>query len=127
MADRLNLTSIDGGLATAESRFDEVDRRIEDLHARIAGCRQTILLSRAAVALGAAAMLAAFLFYAWRTPPVILTSIAAMIGGVVWGGASGSTREGLIAELAEAEADKAQMIDEVAARNGWRDLTPTVH
>ena len=112
---------------TTESQFDELDQRIEDLHAKIAGCRQTILLSRAAVGLGAAAMLAAFLLYAWRTPPVILTSIAAMVGGVVWGGASGSTREGYASDLVDAEAEKARMIDEIAARNGWRDLTPTVH
>ena len=110
-----------------ETRFDDLDARIEDLHAKIAGCRQTIVVSRAAVGLGALALLAAVLLYAWRTPPVILAAIAAMVGGVVWGGASGASREGFMAELADAEAEKARLIDEVAARNGWRDLTPTVH
>ena len=126
MADRLSLHAIEGGRAD-ESPFDAIDRDIEELHAKITGCRQTILLARAIIALGALAMLASFFFYAWRTPPVILASIAAMIGGVVWGGASGATREGLAADLAQAEAEKARLIDDVAQRNGWRDLTPTVH
>ena len=112
---------------TIDSRFDDLDQKIDDLADRIAGCTQTIVISRAAIGLGAVALLAALLFYAYRTPPVILASLAAMIGGTVWGGSSGATRDGLKADLTAAEDEKARLIDEVADRNGWRDLTPTVH
>ncbi len=63
----------------------------------------------------------------YRTAPVILGAVTAMIGGTVWSGASRSSREEVRGRLAAAEDVKSKLIDEVAARNGWRDLTPTVH
>ncbi len=110
-----------------DAQLDEVERRIENLRDALEGCRQAILLSRAAAWLGIVAL--AFVFTvagSYRTAPVVFGALTAIIGGTVWSGASRSSRDEAGTSLAAAEARKAALIDEVAARNGWRDLTPSV-
>ena len=50
-----------------------------------------------------------------------------IIGGTVWLGASRTSLEETRDQLATLEATKNRMIDRVAAANGWRDMTSTVH
>ena len=50
---------------------------------------------------------------------IFIAALTAMIGGTVWAGASRTSGEELDARLAEAEARKAALFDEVARRNGW--------
>ena len=111
-----------------EAEFDTIDRQIEALHERLESCRQAMALSRAAVVVSLVT-LALVLTVAgnWRTPAVVFSAIAAAIGGTVWLGASRTSRDENAEKLAALDRTKARMIDEVAARNGWRDLTPTVH
>ena len=108
--------------------FETIDRHIEDLQAKIENCRQAMILSRAAI-FGAAALLALVLIVvtSYRTPTVVFSAVATMIGGVVWLGASKSSLQDAHDELATLDATKNRMIDQVAADNGWRDITPTVH
>jgi hypothetical protein len=87
-----------------------------------------MVVSRAAIYAGGAVLsLVLTVAPAYRTPTAVIGAITAVIGGTVWLGANGSSRAEAQAELAAAEAIKTQMFDEVAARNGWRELTPTVH
>ena len=108
--------------------FDAIDRQIEELQAKLDGCRQAMTLSRAAIA-GAALVIALVLTIAgsYRTPTVVFSAFAMMIGGTVWLGASRTSLEETRDQLATLEATKNRMIDRVAAANGWRDMTSTVH
>lgn len=113
---------------TSDTGFDDIDRQIENLLEHQERCRKAMLASKLAM-LGAFATLAIVLTVAggWRTPPVVFGAIAAMIGGLVWLGASKSSNDEIADELATLDAHKSEMIDRVAERNGWRDMTPTVH
>ena len=111
-----------------DALLDEVERRIEALRDTLEGCRQAILLSRAAAWLGIASLALVFTVAgSYRTAPVVFGALTAIIGGTVWSGASRSSRDEAKTSLAAAEARRAALIDGVSARNGWRDLTPSVH
>ena len=113
---------------TTPSEFEAIDRQIEDLQDKVDGCRQAMMLSRAAI-VGAAVAFVLVLTVAgsYRTPTVVFSAIAAMIGGTVWFGANTSSLREAEDALRALDAIKNRMIDQVAADNGWRDLTPTVH
>ena len=108
--------------------FDAIDRQIEELQAKLDGCRQAMTLSRVAIG-GAVLVIALVLTVAgsYRTPTVVFSAIASMIGGTVWYGASRSSLEEAREQMTTLEATKNRMIDRVAAENGWRDMTTTVH
>ncbi len=111
-----------------DAQLDALDQRIEELREVLEGCRRAILVSRAAVLLGIAALALVFtLAGPYRTATVVFGAMTAVVGGTVWSGASRSSRDEARAALDAAEARKSRMIDEVAARNGWRDPTPSVH
>ena len=112
----------------SETEFDGIDGQIEALQDRLEGCRQAMALSRAAIVVSILTIgLVLTVAGNWRTPAVVFSAIAAAIGGTVWLGASRSSRDETAEKLAALDRAKARMIDEVAARNGWRDLTPTLH
>lgn len=112
----------------SETEFDAIDGQIEALQERLDGCRQAMALSRAVVVVSLLALaLVLTMAGAWRTPAVVFSAIAGAIGGTVWLGASRTSRDEAAAALTALDLTKARMIDEVAARNGWRDLTPTLH
>ena len=108
--------------------FETIDRQIEEMQARLDGCRQAMTLSRAGI-IGAIVILTAVLTIAgsYRTPIVVFSAFAMMIGGTVWLGASKTSMQEVQDQLATLEATKNRMIDRVAAENGWRDMTTTVH
>ena len=108
--------------------FDEIDQQIEELQAKLDGCRQAMVLSRAAIVVaGSVIALVSTFVGSYRTPMVVFSAFAAMIGGTVWLGASKTSLEEARDRLATLEATKNRMIDRVAAENGWRDMTSTVH
>ena len=110
-----------------QAAFDSLDEQIADLVDARVRCRKAIMVSRAAVAAGALTLAMSLPFATLRAPMIAFAALTAVIGGMVWAGASKSSGEDLDASLAEAEARKAALFDEIARRNGWRDLTPTVH
>ncbi len=108
--------------------FEAIDRRIEARQERLESCRQGMALSRAAVAVSLGVLvLVLTLATSYRTPTVVFSAFAALVGGTVWLGASRTSLRETLDELADLDAEKSRMIDRVAARNGWRDMTPTVH
>ena len=110
------------------AEFEAIDRRIEALQDRLADCRQGMALSRAAIVVSVVVLaLVMTVATSYRTPVVVFSAFAALIGGTVWLGASRTSLGEATDELASLDAVKNRMIDEVAVRNGWRDLTPTVH
>ena len=111
-----------------EARFEEIDRQIEALHERLDSCRQALVLSRAAIWIGGIVLvLVLTVAGSYRTPAIVFGAITAVLGGTVWFGANTSSRGDVEDEIAAAEARKARLFDEVAARNGWVDMTPSVH
>ena len=110
-----------------DGAFEAIDIEIADLVEARAGCRRAIVASRAAMIGGALALALSLPFAALRTPTIAIAALTAMIGGLVWAGASQSSGEELDARLTEADARKAALIDRIGAANGWRDLTPTIH
>lgn len=112
----------------SDANFETIDRQIERLQEQLEVCRQAMALSRAAVIVAVLTLvLVSTVAGSWRTPAVVFSAIAAAIGGTVWLGASRTSRDETVEKLAALDRTKSRMIDEVAARNGWRDLTPTVH
>lgn len=108
--------------------FDDIDRRLEDVQAKLDTCRQAELLSRAAVIAGLGVLCLVLTFAtSYRTPTIVFGSLTAVIGGLVWLGANRSSRQEAEDERDALERKKAGLIDQVAVRNGWRDMTPTVH
>ncbi len=112
----------------ADTRFEEIEQQIEALHERLDSCRQAIALSRAAIYAGGVILLLVLTVAgSYRTPVIVFGAITALLGGTVWFGANTSTRADVEGRLADAEALKARLFDDVAARNGWSEMTPTVH
>jgi hypothetical protein len=95
---------------------DEIERleaQIEAINSRLESCRKFILVSRIAVAAGAA-LLAAVLFGAVSFDPrLLLAAITAIISGIVVGGSNSSTGKEAAAELAEVERDRAALIGDL--------------
>jgi hypothetical protein len=92
---------------------DEIERleaRIEELAARIEGCRKYILAGRIAAA-GGGLVLIALLFGAIRFDPteMALAMAALLVGIVVWG-SNDSTAKEAAGELAVAEANRKTLI-----------------
>ena len=108
--------------------FDTIDAEIEVLHDRIESCRKAMTVSRAAIVASFVTLcIVMTIAEGWRTPMVVFSAIAGLMGGIVWLGASRTTHDEAREALASLDLTRSRMIDEVAARNGWRDLTPTVH
>jgi hypothetical protein len=113
---------------TIAAELDAIETQIEDLQHELESCRKAMLVSRIAI-VGGALVLAAVLTVAgaYRTPAIVFSAFAATIGGIIWLGASKSSSDEKRDALATLDAAKNRMIDRVAAENGWRDMTPTVH
>ncbi len=112
---------------TASIDFETIDRQIEELQREMEGCQQAMTLSRAVIYVAALTFLLVLTVATpFRTPIVVFSTIAAMMGGTVWLGANKSTLQEAAAHLAALDAVKNKMIDRVASANGWCDLTPTI-
>jgi hypothetical protein len=99
-----------------EERHREIERleaEIEDVAGRLESCRKFILAARIAVVAGAVALVA-LLFGAIRFDPTVMAgAAAALLGGIVVYGSNSSTAKEAVAELAEAEAERATLIDAI--------------
>jgi len=98
------------GLSTEISRLEE---RIEELAGTIEGCRKYILFSKIAMAAGAAWWLAFLTGFVWFDPAWMIGSLAAIIGGIVVLGSNDRTMQEAQAEMAEAEAERAELIGSI--------------
>ncbi len=101
---------------TPHDTIERLEARIEALEAKIESCRKFEAASRFALALGGA-LFAALLFRVMTFDPLPFTAaLAASLGGIVMLGSNGSTRKLAEAELADAEAERAELIGEIELR-----------
>jgi hypothetical protein len=117
------MNEISDAAADPHAEIERLEARIEELAARIENCRKFQLAARVAVALGGA-WLVAIVIGAVRSDPLALTAaIAAVLGGIVLAGSNGSTAKEASAQLAEAEAGRAALIDMIGLRTVGEQAT----
>src|SRR5579864_42073 len=93
-----------------------LEAQIEALAARIESCRKFILAARIAVA-GSGILLVALLLGAIRFDlQLMMLAMAALLGGIVVWGSSGSTAKEAENELAAAEANRKALIGVIDLR-----------
>lgn len=111
-----------------EAQFEEIDRQIDALVRRAESCRKAMILSRAVILIGTLFLVLMFFATARSyTPALSIIAFAAIIGGTVWLGSNRTTRDETVGELNDLAKQKEKLFDEVAVRNGWRDLTAVRH
>jgi hypothetical protein len=90
--------------------IERLEEKIEQLAARVENCRKFMLASRIAI-VGGAVVLAALLFGVIRFDPTMMAgAAAALLGGIVMFGSNSSTAKEAAAEMAAAEAARADLI-----------------
>ena len=95
------------------SRFEE---RLEELAEVAERCRKFILVSKAAIAGGAALLLVAMLGLLGASPVAALGSIAMMLGGIVSLGSNVSTLRQTEEAIGAAEVLRSDMISRIGLR-----------
>ena len=102
--------------ADPREEIAQLEERIEALEARLDNCRKFAAASRFAMVLGGG-LLAGLIFGIIPFDPLTMTgAMAAGLGGVVTLGSNNSTAKEAAAELAEAEADRAELIGRIELR-----------
>jgi hypothetical protein len=98
---------------------DEIARleaQIDELAERIERCRKIILAAQIAIALGAIGLLALLLGLLRFDPVVMMAAVIAFIGGIVVFGTNSSTAKQMAASVAQAERQRAALIDQLDLR-----------
>jgi hypothetical protein len=105
-------------LTTTDPRdeIEHLEARIEQLAAKIEGCRKFALAARVAMALGGV-VLAAMLLRAFAPDPTaLIAAIGALLGGIVLLGSNATTAREAADQLREAEAERAALIGSIGLR-----------
>jgi hypothetical protein len=90
-----------------------LEERIEELSLKLEGCRKFALAGQCAMALGAV-ILGGLLFRVIPFDPLAMTSsIVALLGGIVMSGSNKSTANETAAALAQAEAEREELIGSI--------------
>jgi hypothetical protein len=98
----------------AHSRVLAIECRIEELSAYVEQCRKAMQMSRGAIVAGALVFVGSAIgLLGSPSAAAVIGSFAAMIGGIVWLGASKSSGEEARAGLQRAQAELAQAIDDL--------------
>ena len=103
----------DGDLRDQISR---IETDIEELAKTLDGCRKAILLSKVAIAAGGIWVLAYLLGVIRFDPVTMISSIAAVIGGVVIFGSNSSTSKQTAKAIKAAETHRGELIDMIDPR-----------
>ncbi len=93
------------------ARIDNLERRAAGLAQTIETCRKAMLIAKAVMTLGAAAFAADLLGLLRLAPALTLSSIGAVIGGIVVFGSHHSTRLEAEAQLRALEQERGGLID----------------
>lgn len=100
----------------ARDEIARLEQRIDQLAAQIENCRKFSLMSRAALLVGGIVLLAIMLGAIPSNPTAIGAAIVAVLGGIVVLGSNDSTAKSAKAEMAAAEAYRAQLIGTISLR-----------
>jgi hypothetical protein len=103
----------DGDLAEQISRLED---EIERFSKTIEWCRKIILLSKAAIPIGAILLVAMLLGAVSFDPIGMIVSVAAVIGGIVLFGSNRSTLQQTMAAMQEAEMHRRELIGRINLR-----------
>ena len=93
-----------------------IEARLEELAEAAERCRKIILVSKAAIAIGAALLLVTILGLFGAGEVAALGSIAALLGGTVSLGSNVSTLRQTLAAMSAAEALRSELIDGIDLR-----------
>ena len=93
-----------------------LEEHIEELSAKIENCRKFMAASRTAIALGAIVLVALVIGAVQFDPMVLSAAIAAVLGGIVVLGSNRSTAKEAAAQIAAAEAARAELIGRIELR-----------
>ena len=100
----------------SREQIRRLEDRIEELAEAMERCRKIALISKVAIAIGGASILAMLIGAIRLDAMVMLGAIAAGIGGIVMAGSNRSTAQETAAALQAAEADRARLIGEIDLR-----------
>jgi hypothetical protein len=93
-----------------------LERRVEELAAKIENCRKFIIASRVAVVLGGLLLAAGMTGAVGLDPAVLTAAIVAVLGGIVLLGSNRSTAQEAATELDAVEARRAELIGQIELR-----------
>jgi hypothetical protein len=108
----LNLTDEDN----PGDEISRIEARLDELAAAAERCRKFIMASKAAIAGGAALLLALLLGLFGSSGQIAIGSIAAILGGIVSLGSNVSTLRQTMAEMSAAEARRSELIGSIDLR-----------
>jgi hypothetical protein len=96
--------------------IERLEAQVDNLAAKIESCRKFILAGQIAAAGGGVALIVMFAGVIGFNPAVMSAAVAALFGGIVAAGSSGSTAKEATCELAKAEAKRATLIEQLNLR-----------
>jgi hypothetical protein len=102
--------------ADPHAEIARLEELIEQLEARLESCRKFVAASRLAMTLGGVLLLGLVFGVIPFDPLALTAAIAAGLGGVVTLGSNNSTAKEAAAQLAAAEAARAELIGSIALR-----------
>jgi hypothetical protein len=101
---------------TPIDEISQIEARLEELAEVSERCRKIILVSKAAIAGGAAMLLVMMLGLSGSSPAAALGSIAVVLGGIVSLGSNVSTLRHTLAAISDAEALRSDLISRIDLR-----------
>ena len=101
---------------TPIDEISQIEARLEELAEVSERCRKIILVSKAAIAGGAAMLLVMMLGLSGSSPAAALGSIAVVLGGIVSLGSNVSTLRQTMEAMSAAEALRSDLISRIELR-----------
>ena len=117
------MTDADLREADPHDAIERLEAQIDELAARLESCRKFVLAGRVALLAGAVLLVTVLFGLIPFDPRLLLAAIAAVLGGIVVWGSNSSTADEAAAELAKAEAERAQLIGQLQLHTVAQRLT----
>lgn len=99
-----------------QAAIERLEERIERLAAKIENCRKLMLAARLAIVVGGLLVVGLFTGLLYGDPVVLVTAIAAFLGGIVLLGSNSSTAAQAREQIEEAELERDGLIGALQLR-----------